>query len=606
MAFNIAVTSKYKPFTYDEMVKPLEGYWKKYDEAEEELGTLQNDIAKVKSIIETAPEDDPIRIQALNLYDQLQQEVATLSSEGYSSRGRKARLDLKNTFNTLIPKILAAEDTLRKERAEYAKLQRTGQFITPNMDNPMNFTWADYMDGALPEYSLGIAKKDLYNAGKEASAKISSRVIHDPKFSSARGGTYTAITQEKGLKYDSPEEMMKNSTIASAVEDILNSFNTEGWDAQSIQSLKNEIIRGAYDGLIYDSNTSYQRNPSSPNPHKELNYDTGYEDKDGNRLIVINGKEHWRRPDGTLLRGKENSGTLTKAKQAKIEYNNFFVKDRAIGISDLWRDDPTPDPKKKRNFNDMSKVFDAHILFNNYYNSVLNKEIANSDYTRPLEKVDAVTFTNFYKQGVKNYSDDDTEQKLFTKNTEPDDFIIMVQGGGYENPNSKANEGRETFGDNHRIMIRTEDVVDDIINKPNYQYSVQDKLSIINDLQRNQSAGTKQYSTLQQAKRTVVTPEIQQQANNYLASDRGKYLSDRYLSDNYSNQEYWDAREEIANEIYNNINLAEKTTLYEKDEVDAIIDAIIAKFLKREEQKNQQSSSSQTTTSNKQSLPATW
>ena len=42
MAFNIAVTSKYNPFTYEDYIKPLEGYWEDYEKQEAALADLIN------------------------------------------------------------------------------------------------------------------------------------------------------------------------------------------------------------------------------------------------------------------------------------------------------------------------------------------------------------------------------------------------------------------------------------------------------------------------------------------------------------------------------------------------------------------------------------
>ena len=47
----------------------------------------------------------------MDLYNQLQKEADALATEGYTARGKKARLDLKNTFNTLI-----SEKELYQER----------------------------------------------------------------------------------------------------------------------------------------------------------------------------------------------------------------------------------------------------------------------------------------------------------------------------------------------------------------------------------------------------------------------------------------------------------------------------------------------------------
>lgn len=46
-AQNISITSKYKPTTYDEYVKPLEGYWEDYKAFEQEIDAVCNWIIKL-------------------------------------------------------------------------------------------------------------------------------------------------------------------------------------------------------------------------------------------------------------------------------------------------------------------------------------------------------------------------------------------------------------------------------------------------------------------------------------------------------------------------------------------------------------------------------
>ena len=452
----ITVTPKYKPFTYDELVKPLEGYWKDYDEAEEELNTLQNDISKVKAIIETAPENDPVRIQALDLYKQLQTEADRLSTEGYTSRGKKARLDLKNTYNSLIPRILDAEEAVRKDRNSYAALKRSGHYIMANdSDNPFSYTWSNYIDGQIPDYTIGVEKAKAYKAGKDASTLISSRVVGDPTFASKNG--YTAITTKLGLQYANADEMMQNKDIASAIENIVNDYTQgPGWSDTAKEAVRQEVIRGAYEGLVHKTDVQYKRDAIPIDP--SLTLETRYTE-DGN-IAYINPKT------GKVVRTETPEGVIVNTSNKEEEnYMQKALGTEAIPIGDV------------RAAGRVSKRKDYLPADGNLTTSQLTTKYGDTKLGR-REKVRLATapetqnaLQNLIKDVIRDYEISGFKSQAEAIDYINNNYIVMIEGG--------KGIGSQ---DNHVYAVPIEQAVTELINMKDYKPS-KEKLQAIRDAQ---------------------------------------------------------------------------------------------------------------------------
>ena len=63
---NLVINSKFRPFTYDEMVKPLAQYKEAYDKVEQEYSNLAIQTEALKSMIDKDKDGD-----LYNLYNNL-------------------------------------------------------------------------------------------------------------------------------------------------------------------------------------------------------------------------------------------------------------------------------------------------------------------------------------------------------------------------------------------------------------------------------------------------------------------------------------------------------------------------------------------------------
>lgn len=132
MAYNLVLDTKFNPFTYDEMIKPVEAATKAHQALEEEYGNYQQATGIWENRINQ--DVDPELYAIYRAYmDDLEGQVDQLSREGLSPLSRRQLLNMKSRFGqeilpieqafnrrqTLADKqdeLLARDNTLRFER----------------------------------------------------------------------------------------------------------------------------------------------------------------------------------------------------------------------------------------------------------------------------------------------------------------------------------------------------------------------------------------------------------------------------------------------------------------------------------------------------------
>lgn len=98
MALNIAITSKYNPFTYEDYIKPLKGYWEDYEKQEAALADLDTSLQSLGYIVNTEPEGSPLKTTYNQYKARLEEAAQALQKEGLTATNRKALSALKSQF----------------------------------------------------------------------------------------------------------------------------------------------------------------------------------------------------------------------------------------------------------------------------------------------------------------------------------------------------------------------------------------------------------------------------------------------------------------------------------------------------------------------------
>lgn len=246
----LQLDTKFNPFTYDEMVKPLVYYKEAYDKAEEAYSNLTQQTESFRDVVnqETSPE----AFQMYQRYSGDLNNVVDDFSKGMTTRNRRALMGLKKRYSQDIVPIAKASEAMDKAN--------------------------DFRDKAGPDAIFEVGRYnslDQFLHGKTANNKYESRdtitkttaamtqaimaeAVKEPEFKKVMDGQYWEILQHSGGSYEQLQEaikqgMLNNPVLQNKFSEIRNKvakdFNINKYDIQGQRAMMSAIDTGLYAGL---------------------------------------------------------------------------------------------------------------------------------------------------------------------------------------------------------------------------------------------------------------------------------------------------------------------------------------------------------------------
>ena len=247
--YSFVSNAKFRPFSYQEMLQPLQAYTQEYNTIQEgmgELGTKADVFDKMAN-----EQTDP---QAYAMYKQYSNDLAkqaeSLAKQGLTPASRQGLIDMKRRYSSEIVPIEQAYKKRQELIDEQRKLQ--AQDSTLLFDRPASTLSLDELisNPALSpqSYSGALLSKQVGTA----SQSLAKEVRENPrKWRTILGNQYYETIMQKGFR---PEEIMQavhNNPEASPilqgiVEDAVGSSGIKNWNDENIL---NRAYGYARDGL---------------------------------------------------------------------------------------------------------------------------------------------------------------------------------------------------------------------------------------------------------------------------------------------------------------------------------------------------------------------
>ena len=266
---NIIVDSRFNPFTYEQLVKPLEDYTKAYNEVEEQYANLVDKADPYTDIVSGDPDSEAYRM--VHGYTRDLDSVVTDFSKGMTLANRKQLLNMKRRYSKEIAPVIRA-DAARQEALKYRRETRA-------RDNSAIFKVENL---SLDDFLHGKTVSEDYVSGKDILARTSAKaealgkaLFSDPEFKLVLGGQQYQISQQNGM---SPEmflavinDQLDNPNISADLRSKLQGFrqimddelaNVSDWGEYARQQVLNSVTTGMYAGLAkptynYTANGEY-------------------------------------------------------------------------------------------------------------------------------------------------------------------------------------------------------------------------------------------------------------------------------------------------------------------------------------------------------------
>lgn len=241
--YSFVSNAKFRPFSYQEMLQPLQAYTQEYNTIQEGVGELG---AKADVFEKMANEQtDP---QAYAMYKQysndLTQQAESLAKQGLTPASRQGLIDMKRRYSSEIIPIEQAYKRRQELVDEQRKLQ--AQDNTLLFDRPASTLSLDELIAnpaiSPKSYSGELLAKQVGTAAQNLAKEVKE---NPRKWRSILGNQYYETIMKKGFRSDEIMQAIQNSPDAAPllrniVEDAIQSSGIKNWGDE-------KILERAYD-----------------------------------------------------------------------------------------------------------------------------------------------------------------------------------------------------------------------------------------------------------------------------------------------------------------------------------------------------------------------
>lgn len=262
----LTIGSKFKPYSFEEYVKPLNMYKEEYQRQEDLYNTYAETAGLIGADLNSTLDSDILN-NTYNPYMQALNEGADiLATEGLSPGGRKKLQELRRRFGREITPIKVASEARAKARENWDKMLAQDKTLMTNA-NPYYKGISAYMNGASPDTTY-VSGNELYSRGQAMSKALSNVLRKVPSGEEpALGDQYFRIAQEKGFNSNEMKDFLDrvvktNPELESQIEKIMKSSGiyNKGFTEADINRAKQYIIEGMASGMSGETKVDYLQN----------------------------------------------------------------------------------------------------------------------------------------------------------------------------------------------------------------------------------------------------------------------------------------------------------------------------------------------------------
>ena len=364
---SLVIGSKFRPFSYSEMLAPIEAATTEHRAIEEGLGELSAKAGMWDKLANQ--QSDPVAYAQYKTYaDDLTKQADLLARQGLTPESRRGLLDMKRRYSNEITPIEVAAT----KREELTKAQREAIQKDPSLMFNIDYGTAsldDLINNPNATYNT-ISGSELSKRASTMASNLAKTIQENPQYQSIFGGQYFQQMQQLGY---SPQQVMQTimndpnapKELKQVVDTIWQESGLDTWDQATQARARDYINAGLYDAIgtqRYD--TQVNRGYMSPMEterasmmkdqfewqKKKWEEDRlGIELPDGSRIKDVgNGKVRITYPDGRFElrnapKAESNSELKPSAGMKAPQDVRVIVADKAGGswVADLEGEDNT-------------------------------------------------------------------------------------------------------------------------------------------------------------------------------------------------------------------------------------------------------------------------
>lgn len=247
----IVNNSKFKPFSYAEMLAPVQAADTEHKLIEEGLGEMS---AKAGAWDKLANQQtDPIAYAQYKAYaDDLTKHADLLARQGLTPESRRGLINMKRRYSSEITPIEVAA----AKREELTKSQRDAIQRDPSLMFNVNYGVAsidDLLNNPNATYNT-ISGSELTKRASQMSQNLAKTIQENPQYKSILGGQYFQQMQQMGY---TPQQVMQTimndpnapKELKQVADTIWQEAGLNSWDKATQSRAREYINAGLYDAI---------------------------------------------------------------------------------------------------------------------------------------------------------------------------------------------------------------------------------------------------------------------------------------------------------------------------------------------------------------------
>lgn len=245
MSFNLTLNTRFNPFTYDEMVKPLLQYKQEYDKTQEDYENLLALTEDLNSVVNRG--DSPLAAETYGNYSNNLNDIVTDFSKGMTASNRGALLGLRRRFTKEIQPIIKAN----MRRLELAEEQRKAQLQDPSMiwqNRASDISLDTLVSDPTANYGSGYSGNMLTAEASQIYSALAKEYQDNPEsIKQLVGGDFYEYIKRRGFSSEAILAAIANSDKASPIlleikKQILDKTGISSWGNEEAFNKANAAI----------------------------------------------------------------------------------------------------------------------------------------------------------------------------------------------------------------------------------------------------------------------------------------------------------------------------------------------------------------------------
>lgn len=265
----LIIDSKFRPFSYDELIKPLMQYKEAYDKVEADYSNLAAQTEQWKDIANQT--QNPEAYAMYSKYANDLNKIIDDFSKGMTLQNSSQRLAMKRRYASEIQPIARASEAMKEANDLRAKAGPDAIFEVGEYNSLDQFLHGRTANNRSTSRDAITKRTAAMTEAAMASA------MSDPEFKKAMGDQYWMLTQHTGGSYEDLKAAIANNAqaqnrFAEIKAQVMKDAGYDRYDTMGKQAIEDAINTGLYAGLDKPAR-SFQANQAYLNPVQKLQYE---------------------------------------------------------------------------------------------------------------------------------------------------------------------------------------------------------------------------------------------------------------------------------------------------------------------------------------------